>query len=74
MPRPVSVSNAYEILLAQQEQREPRPEYVVRNAELVPAKGDCEESRPGTVTEIPNARRVHVLDDEHSLIDEYEVE
>lgn len=86
MSRPVAVSSAYEILLAKQEQRDARPEYVLKNAALVPAKGDDAGSRKGPSSPLSSpasgvlslrpgtSRRVHAADDEHSLIDEYEVE
>lgn len=63
MPRPVSVSSAYELLLAKQEERDARPEYVFRSAELVPAQGGCDE-QSGSITEDPQARREHDLRDD----------
>jgi hypothetical protein len=63
-----------EILLAKQERRDPRPEYVVRNAELVPANGEETGSRhgsssqsspaPGALTLVPShPSREHDLRD-----------
>ena len=70
MPRPVSVSSAYELFLAKQERRDARPEYVLKNAELVPAEGDDAGSRKNITTPATRSRRVHEPDDEHALIDE----